>query len=168
MIAQWNSTGTTSAGSMRKCWTTTTPRRSAATWRTSGARRPPTWPGWLRSAGGYTVEDEQWWRLTKLYALSRISDYLIELSCPEGDPPPGFGVTGGRPVIGGSTAHRMELAPQDPPHPPDTDHPLDQRRELLLHRCFVRSALPRDEDERFPYDDRLSLAESAIHPSPGR
>jgi hypothetical protein len=35
--------------------------------------------------------------------------------------------------------------------------PLDQRRELLLHRCFVRDPLPSDEDDRFPYDDRLSL-----------
>ena len=271
-------------------------------------------------AGGYTVEDEQLWRLTKLYALSRISDYLIELSCPEGDPPQGFGVTGGRPVIEGSTAHRMELGgwrttatpgrhgprkldraaltmhtefltgigltpfdqaqafspfhheifavvqdqtatrvtveevlwpgfwfgdllfsragvrvraprhlidaevattstlyftfrrdprptddlshgwgsnsqwrtafprfyadedglhfnwdgtvdigedpPQDPPHHPDAAHPLDQRRELLLHRCFVRSALPQDEDERFPYEDRLTLTTAEwTHPS---
>ncbi|MGH3241524.1 MAG: hypothetical protein ACRDNL_14210 [Spirillospora sp.] len=38
-----------------------------------------------------------------------------------------------------------------------TRTPLDQRRELLLHRCFVRTALPRDEDDRYPSDDRISL-----------
>lgn len=262
-------------------------------------------------AGGYPGGDEQRWRIMKLYALSRVSDYLIELFCPEGDPPAGFGVTGGRAVIEGSTTHRLELggwrvnatpgwhgsrrleseglavytrfftdigltpfehaeafspfhheifavvqdpgatsvtleevlwpgfwfgdllfsragvrvrAPrhlidaavattstlyfasrreprptsdlshnwgsnsqwrtsfhrfysdedglhlnwdgevdigEDPPRRPadqlDDDDPLDQRRELLLHRCFVRSALPRDEDDRFPHDDRLSL-----------
>ncbi|KAB2348014.1 hypothetical protein [Actinomadura rudentiformis] len=262
-------------------------------------------------AGGYTGDDEQLWRIMKLYALSRVSDYLIEIFCPEGDPPAGFGVTGGRPVIESSSTRRLELggwrvnatpgwhgfrrlefdglavhtkfftdigltpfehaeafspfhheifavvqdpgathvtleevlwpgfwfgdllfsragvrvrAPrhlidaavattstlyfasrreprptsdlshgwgsnsqwrtsfhrfysdeeglhlnwdgevdigEDPPRRPadqlDDDGPLDQRRELLLHRCFVRSALPRDEDDRFPYDDRLSL-----------
>ncbi|MER5261910.1 hypothetical protein ABTZ99_07515 [Actinosynnema sp. NPDC002837] len=49
----------------------------------------------------------------------------------------------------------------DPPVPagdgPDDDVPLDQRRELLLHRCFVRGDPPRDADDRFPYVDRLSL-----------
>ncbi|WP_141577907.1 hypothetical protein [Actinomadura sp. WMMA1423] len=261
-------------------------------------------------ARGYTIDDDQWWRLAKLYALSRTSDYLLELSCPEGDPPPGFGITGGRPVIEGSITHRDELrgwrtsttpgvhgprrldesalavhteffteigltpferaeafspfhheifavvqdetatqvtveevlwpgfwfgdllfsragvrvrAPrhligaevattstlyftycreprptfdlshgwgsnsqwhttfqrfyadedglhfnwdgevdigEDPPQawdPPDEEYPLDQRRELLLHRCFVRSALPRNEGGRVPFDDRLSL-----------
>ncbi|MFB4306373.1 hypothetical protein [Actinomadura sp. GTD37] len=262
------------------------------------------------SPGGYTGDDEQRWRIMKLYALSRISDQLIELFCPEGDPPPGFGTTGGRPVIEGSLTHRrgpggdkaapgrigsrrlepgglaeytgfftgIGLTPfehaeafspfhheifaviqdpsatrvtleevlwpgfwfgdllfsragvrvraprhlidaevattstlyfaysreprptsdlshgwgsnsqwrtrfhrfysdkdglhfnwdgemdigADPPTPPadrlgDPD-PLDERRELLLHRCFVRSAPPHDEDDRFPFNDRLSLA----------
>ncbi|GAA1939163.1 hypothetical protein [Amycolatopsis minnesotensis] len=50
----------------------------------------------------------------------------------------------------------------DPPAPragrPEHDvEPLDQRRELLLHRCFVRSPLPADEHDRYPYGDRLSL-----------
>jgi outer membrane protein assembly factor BamB len=44
----------------------------------------------------------------ELYALSRISDCLIELSCPAGEPPAGFGVTGGHPVIEGSITSRME------------------------------------------------------------
>lgn len=263
-------------------------------------------------AGGNTGDGGQSWRTMKLYALSRVSDYLIELFCPGGDPPAGFGVTGGRAVIEGSITHRLELSGwrvsatpgwlgsrrlepgglavytkfftgigltpfkhagafspfhhevfavvQDPsathvtleevlwpgfwfgdllfsragvrvraprhlidaavattstlyfasrrqPRPandlshgwghnsqwrthfhrfycdedglhlnwdgevdigedppvarpggrPGDEDPLDQRRELLLHRCFVRSALPRDEDDRFPYHDRLSL-----------
>ncbi|SED26762.1 hypothetical protein SAMN04489727_7163 [Amycolatopsis tolypomycina] len=50
----------------------------------------------------------------------------------------------------------------DPPVLPagwseDEPEPLDQRRELLLHRCFVRGPLPADEGDRFPYGDRLSL-----------
>jgi hypothetical protein len=267
----------------------------------------------LIPAGGDTGDDEQTWQVMKLYALSRVSDYLIELSCPAGDPPAGFGVTGGRAVIEGSATHMLErggwrvsatpfwhgsrtldvdalavhtglltdigLTPfehaeafspfhheifavvedpsaahatleevlwpgfwfgdllfnragvrvraprdlidpavattstlyfasrrdprptsdlshgwgsnsrwrtsfhrfysdedglhlnwdgevdigEDPPLRPagrpdqlDED-PLDQRRELLLHRCFVRSALPHDEGDRFPYSDRLSL-----------
>lgn len=43
--------------------------------------------------------------------------------------------------------------------PPDPS-PVEQRRELLLHRCFVRGPLPPDEHDRFPYDDRLSLSTS--------
>jgi hypothetical protein len=236
-----------------------------------------------RPAGRYAGDDERSWRM---YALSRVSDYLIELFCPEGDPPTGFGVTGG---LGSRTlepdgaaayttffsaigltpfehaeafspfhheifavvqdpsashvmlekvlwpgfwfgdllfsragvrvrapAHlidpaaattstlyftsRREPRPtgdlshgwgsnsqwrtrfhrfysddeglhlnwdgevdigEDPPVRPagrgGDEDPLDQRRELLLHRCFVRGPLPRDEDDRFPYDDRLSL-----------
>jgi hypothetical protein len=50
----------------------------------------------------------------------------------------------------------------DPPAPragwsEDEMEPLDQRRELLLHRCFVREPLPADDGDRFPYGDRLSL-----------
>ena len=33
-------------------------------------------------ASGYAEDDEQPWRITKLYALSRVNDYLIELLCP--------------------------------------------------------------------------------------
>ena len=36
-------------------------------------------------------------------------------------------------------------------------YPVDQRRELLLYRCFVRTDLPGDEGDRFPYRDRLTL-----------
>jgi outer membrane protein assembly factor BamB len=249
----------------------------------------------------------------ELYALSRVSDYLIELSCPAGEPPAGFGVTGGHSVIEGSITSRMERsgwrisatpgwlgsrrleaggiathteffsgigltsfehaeafspfhheifavvqdpsatnvtveevlwpgfwfgnllfsragvrvrAPRhlidaavattstlyftyrryprptsdlshgwgsnsqwatsfplfysdeeglhlnwngevdigtDPPISPagrrddDDEDPLDERRELLLHRCFVRGPLPPHEDDRFPFNDRLSL-----------
>ncbi|WP_284741477.1 hypothetical protein [Amycolatopsis sp. RTGN1] len=35
--------------------------------------------------------------------------------------------------------------------------PLDQRRELVLNRCFVRGPLPADDGDRFPYGDRISL-----------
>ncbi|MFJ9779384.1 hypothetical protein ACIRSS_07360 [Amycolatopsis sp. NPDC101161] len=35
--------------------------------------------------------------------------------------------------------------------------PLDERRELLLHRCFVRGPVPADASDRYPFDDRLSL-----------
>ncbi|OLF04812.1 hypothetical protein BLA60_38850 [Actinophytocola xinjiangensis] len=38
-----------------------------------------------------------------------------------------------------------------------TDPATEQRRELLLYRCFVRD-LPADEGDRFPYSDRLTLA----------
>lgn len=51
----------------------------------------------------------------------------------------------------------------DPPAPragwPEHEvEPLDQCRELLLHRCFVRGPLPADESDRFPCGDRISLA----------
>jgi hypothetical protein len=223
-------------------------------------------------ARGYTQDDEQLWRIMKLYALSRVSDHLIELSGGIGsrtparaglavhteffaavgltpfehadafspfhhevvavvqDPSatsvtveevlwPGFWfgdllfsragvrVRAPRHLIDASVATTSTLyftfrreprptddlshgwgsnsqwrtsfhrfyADEDGLHlnwdgevdigddPPVTsagrhdDDPLDQRRELLLHRCFVRSDLPRDEGDRFPYDDRLSL-----------
>ncbi|WP_021591295.1 hypothetical protein [Actinomadura welshii] len=50
----------------------------------------------LIPASGYKGDDEQLWRIMKLYGLSRVGDYLIELFCPEGEPPPGFGPTGFR------------------------------------------------------------------------
>jgi len=39
----------------------------------------------------------------------------------------------------------------------DLDHPLplEARRELLVHRCFVRSALP--HGDRHPYEDTLTV-----------
>ncbi|MCP9951481.1 hypothetical protein [Actinomadura madurae] len=238
----------------------------------------------LIPAGGYKGDDEQPWRIMKLYGLSRVGDYLIEMFCPEGEPPPGFGRTGFRrldfdgravhtrffaaigmtpfehgeafspfhheifAVVQDPSATRVTLEevlwpgfwlgdllfsragvrvraprhlidaevaatstlyftsrrvprpvsdlshgwgsnsqwrtmfhrfyadedglhlnwdgevdigedpPADPVDQPANTDPLDQRRELLLHRCFVRSALPRDEDDRFPFDDRISLA----------
>lgn len=258
------------------------------------------------STGEHAAGDERVWQLVKLYALSRVSDYLIELFCPEGQPPTGFGVTGGSASsqweIGGGRSvvtpgwtcsrtldsdrrtvhtdflsgigltsfehpeafspfhHEIFAVVQDPsatsvtveevlwpgfwfgdllfsragvrvraprhlidatvattstlyftlrrqPRPtndlshgwgsnsqwrtrfrrfysdqeglhlnwdgevaigddspvplgdrPDHDeHPLDQRRELLLHRCLIREPLPPDENDRYPYGDRLSL-----------
>lgn len=55
--------------------------------------------------GGYTGDDEQLWRLMKLYGLSRVSDYLIERFCTWGDPP---GATGGRAVAEGSVTSAVE------------------------------------------------------------
>ncbi|MEV0665247.1 hypothetical protein ACIBI3_30690 [Actinomadura luteofluorescens] len=215
--------------------------------------------------GGYTGDDEQLWRIMKLYALSRVSDYLIELRPEDGAPRtrffteigltpfehaeafspfhheivavvqdpnatrvtveevlwPGFWfgdllfsragvrVRAPRHLIDAAVAttstlyftFRREPRPtddlshgwgsnsqwrtsfhrfyadedglhlnwdgeidigEDPPHSlagrPPNETPLDERRELLLHRCFVRTALPHDEHDRFPYDDRLTLA----------
>ena len=47
----------------------------------------------------------------------------------------------------------------DVPVEPDNhgDYPVTERRELLLHRCFVRSPSPPLEDVRFPFKDRLRL-----------
>ena len=240
-------------------------------------------------AGGYTGDDEQLWRIMELYALSRVSDYLLELSCPGGEPPAGFGVTGSRRLAPAGVAahaefftaigltpfqhadafspfhHEVFAVVQDPdatsatveevlwpgfwfgdllfsragvrvraprhlidavvattstlyftsrreprptddlshgwgsrsqwrtsfhrfysdaeglhlnwdgevdlgddhPADPSGDHsPLDQRRELLLHRCFVRSDPPHDEADRFPYQDRLGLTTAQWPPRP--
>jgi len=38
-------------------------------------------------AGGYREDDEQLWRIMKLYGLSRVSDYLIEQLCAQEEPP---------------------------------------------------------------------------------
>lgn len=244
-------------------------------------------------AGGYGGDDEQLWRIMKLYGLSRVSDYLIERFCAQGEPPAEFGATGERAVTKGGVTGGLEFdglavhteffsgvgltpfdradafspfhhevfavvhdpsvtsvtveevlwpglwfgdllfsragvrvrAPQDlvdatvattstlyftfrrqprptadlshgwgsnsqwrtcfgrfysdeeglhlnwdgevdiaadPPAPRAgwSEHEiesLDQRRELLLHRCFVRDPLPADESDRFPYGDRLSV-----------
>ncbi|MEU0535375.1 hypothetical protein [Amycolatopsis tolypomycina] len=128
-------------------------------------------------AGGYTEDDEQPWRLMKLYGLSRVSDYLIERFCADSGNDAGragsmddsgpamhtefFSAIGllnwdGEADIGG-----------DPPVLPagwseDEPEPLDQRRELLLHRCFVRGPLPADEGDRFPHGDRLSLVAAEL------
>lgn len=235
-------------------------------------------------ADGYTGEDEQLWRIMKLYGLSRVSDYLIERFCSLAE----FGVTGGSAVTTGSVCgdgvvvhaeflsgvgltafeHAEAFSPfhhevfavvqdpsatsviveevlwpgfwfgdllfsragvrvraprhlidatvattstlyftfrrhqrpagdlshgwgsnsqwrtrfdrfycdqeglhfnwdgtvdigEDPPAPragwSGPDEPLDQRRELLLHGCFVRGPLPPDEKDQYPYSDRLSL-----------
>lgn len=243
-------------------------------------------------AGGYSGDDEQLWRIMKLYGLSRVSDYLIEGFCTQGEPPTEFGATGERTVANGATSgvtsdglavyteffsgigltpfdHAEAFSPfhheiftvvqdpsatsvtveevlwpglwfgdllfsragvrvrapqylidatvattstlyftfrrqsrptddsshgwgsnsqwrtcfsrfysdeeglhlnwdgevdiaDDPPAPRAGWHehevePLDQRRELLLHRCLVRDPLPADENDRYPYGDRLSL-----------
>jgi len=215
--------------------------------------------------GGYTGDDEQLWRIMKLYGLGRISDYLIERFCTPGntsathteffsgiglvpfdqagafspfhheivavvqDPSatnvtveevlwPGlwFGdllfsragvrVRAPRHLIDATVATtstlyftfrrasrptddlshgwgsnsqwrtsftrfysdveglhlnwdgEVDIAVDPPGSPEQATVPLDQRRELLLHRCFVRGPLPADEKDRFPYDDRLTLA----------
>jgi hypothetical protein len=222
--------------------------------------------------GGYTGDDEQPWRTTKLYGLSRVGDYLIERFCADGGPdaggravhteffsavglvpfehaeafspfhhevfaveqdPSATGVTveevlwpglwfgdllfsragvrvrAPRHLVDATVATTSTLyftfrrrprrtddlshgwgsnsqwrtsfprfyADQDGLHlnwdgevdiggdPPalragwseDETEPLDRRRELLLHRCFVRGPLPADARGRFPYGDRLSL-----------
>ncbi|TQM38193.1 hypothetical protein [Pseudonocardia cypriaca] len=50
----------------------------------------------LPARGHYTVEDEQLQRIREMYALSRISDHLLEKACPQGSVPPEFGTAGGR------------------------------------------------------------------------
>src|SRR4029450_13704187 len=47
--------------------------------------------------------DEQVARLWQLYALSRVSDYLLELGCPPGEPERGW--TGGRRLV----PHELQL-----------------------------------------------------------
>ncbi|MBE1495325.1 hypothetical protein H4696_002425 [Amycolatopsis lexingtonensis] len=219
-------------------------------------------------AGGYSGDDEQLWRIMKLYGLSRVSDYLIERFCTQGEPPAvhqeffsGLGLTpfdhaeafspfhhevfavvqdpaatrvtveevlwpglwfgdllfsragvrvrAPRHLIDATAAKtstlyftfRRQPRPTadlshgwgsnsqwrtsfsrfysdeeglhlnwdgevdiavDPPAPragwsEDEMEPLDQRRELLLHRCLVRGPLPADEGDRHPFGDRLSL-----------
>lgn len=220
-------------------------------------------------AGGYSGDDEQLWRIMKLYGLSRVSDYLIARFRTEGHPPGGpetgfFSGIGLTPfdhaetfspfhheisaVVPDPAATSVTVeevlwpglwfgdllfsragvrvrAPQhlidatvattstlyftfrrdprptadlshgwgsnsqwrtsfsrfysddeglhlnwdgevdiatDPPAPragwpEDEVEPLEQRRELLLHRCFVRGPLSPGENDRHPYDDRLSL-----------
>ncbi len=216
--------------------------------------------------GGYTGDDEQLWRIMKLYGLSRVSDYLIELFCPADqrgartlaadgravhtafftavgltpfehagafspfhheifavvEDPGAVGVTveevlwpgfwfgdllfcragvrvrAPRHLIDPAVATTSTLyftSRREPRRCDDLSHgwgsnsqwrtgfprfyadadgfhlnwdgevdigdgPLDERRELLLHRCFVRGPLPPDEHDRHPYDDRLSLTAS--------
>ncbi|MEV0729342.1 hypothetical protein [Polymorphospora sp. NPDC050346] len=43
----------------------------------------------------------------------------------------------------------------------DENHPIDRRREMLLHRCLVRAPLPPDEQhDWYPFEDRLTLRRS--------
>ncbi|SDF40308.1 hypothetical protein SAMN05216553_101462 [Lentzea fradiae] len=219
----------------------------------------------LVPVGGYTGDDEQLWRIMKLYALSRVSDFLIDMSSMDfpvhaeffeavgltpfehadafspfhheivdvvQDPSatsvtveevlrPGFWfgdllfnragvrVRAPRHLVDATAATTSTLyftfrrgtrrtddlshgwgsnsqwrtsfprfyadadglhlnwdgeadIGHDPPVPPADglgDPPLDERRELVLHRCFVRG-LPADEADRMPYGDRLSLLDA--------
>ncbi|ONI87710.1 hypothetical protein ALI22I_21155 [Saccharothrix sp. ALI-22-I] len=137
--------------------------------------------------GGYTGDDEQAWRIMKLYGLSRVSDYLIDATVattstlyfasrreprPTSDLSHGWGSNS----QWRTSFHRfysdeeglhlnwdgeVDIGDGPPVSPPDRldqeEDPLDQRRELLLPRCFVRGPLPHDEHDRFPHDDRLSF-----------
>ena len=55
----------------------------------------------------------------------------------------------------------IDIGADDPPNwgPPDGTPapPIERRRELLEHRCFVRAPLPDDERDWNPYDDRMTL-----------
>ncbi|MEW2352864.1 hypothetical protein [Spirillospora sp. NPDC029432] len=44
---------------------------------------------------------------------------------------------------------------------------VPQRRELLLHRCFVTAPMPAGESDHYPYDDRVSLRAGAWPLDPG-
>ncbi len=209
--------------------------------------------------GGYTVDDEQLWRIIELYGLSRVSDYLIELSYPAADGravhTDFFTAVGLTPFTHAGTFspfhHEIAAVEEDPaatavtvvevlwpgfwfgdllfsragvrvraprhlvdatvattstlyftfrrePRPTNDlshgwgsnsqwrtsfprfyadvegfhfnwdgtvdigDDPLDERRELLLHRCFVRGPLPPDEHDRYPYDDRLTIRQEPV------
>jgi hypothetical protein len=43
------------------------------------------------------------------------------------------------------------------PRDVDEDLSADQRRNLLLHRCFVTAPPPHHEWDKFPFNDRVSL-----------
>ncbi len=62
---------------------------------------------------------------------------------------------------------RMDIGADEPPQ--DEQGPselsLDQRREILVHRCFVRAGNPHDSG--WPYQDRLSLRRSTWPLAPG-
>lgn len=51
-----------------------------------------------------------------------------------------------------------QLGTEIDPHPAE-DLPLDVRRELLIHRCLVRSPLP--DGDLWPYDDTLTVDKSS-------
>jgi hypothetical protein len=53
-----------------------------------------------------------------------------------------------------SAVSRARWDGRDPGDNPDQPLPLEARRELLVHRCFVRSALP--HGDCFPYKDLLT------------
>ncbi|MEJ3652027.1 hypothetical protein WEH80_03320 [Actinomycetes bacterium KLBMP 9759] len=63
----------------------------------------------IPAQGHYAIDDEQLWRMTRMYALSRISDYLLESACPDGLVPAGFGVTGGRRIDPGALSVHTEF-----------------------------------------------------------
>lgn len=54
-------------------------------------------------------------------------------------------------------------APAPPPDrfDPNDGRPVERRRELLLYRCLVRNPRPSDENDWYPYSDRLSLSRDA-------
>jgi hypothetical protein len=54
----------------------------------------------------------------------------------------------------------VPVSPDGYPNP-DAERSLQRRRELLLHRCFVRAPLPPDEDDWYPFDTRMSISATA-------
>ncbi len=58
------------------------------------------------------------------------------------------------------------LNPKRPGPDPNEDLPIDRRRELLLHRCFVRAPIPGEGDDWLPLVDRMTLRVSSW-PLPG-
>jgi hypothetical protein len=60
--------------------------------------------------GGYTGDEEQLWRIMKLYGLSRVSGYLIEQFCPQGEPGGTGAVTTGGLTGGGVAVHTEFLS----------------------------------------------------------
>jgi hypothetical protein len=54
-----------------------------------------------------------------------------------------------------------------PPNDPNDALTLAQRRELLLHRCFVTAPPPEQEWDMFPFHDRISLRTSTWPLVPG-
>jgi len=53
---------------------------------------------------------------------------------------------------------RSQPTDRTSPPSPDAERSLQQRRELLLQRCFVRTPLPPDEHDWFPHDTRMSVS----------
>ena len=57
-----------------------------------------------------------------------------------------------------TAASRARWDGRDPGHDPAHPLPLEARRELLVHRCFVRSTPP--DVDHFPYKDTLTVKKS--------